>query len=348
MSQSLWKRPTFPNRTARVEGKSPLRRRRAYANGIAGPRDTHFDYVRVNQLPYVPQVANPDSESDLTHGPSPPPALAPGLFAAYGSDARRRARVVAPRGGHMSIKASSTSPSTDIDALRQSPASHKLDLHDAIDRARASASQLGCRARVRASEHCLSRLNSPRCCLPLPTRQAYSTPQSTTIQNEDRHGAVLAHDRWSHQSAARSEERVKLRRGFSMGDRSAVRTREGEAKSLRSISGNGSFTSMPPWKEDPEVASKLLKRARLVGSKANGIAGPRDTHFDYVRVDQLPYVPQVANPDSESDLIHGPSPPPTLAPGLFAAYGCDMYRLQMSTIVLAPSAKLALAGERVS
>ncbi|KAJ7883459.1 hypothetical protein B0H14DRAFT_2564869 [Mycena olivaceomarginata] len=71
---------------------------------------------------------------------------------------------------------------------------------------------------------------------PFPSpRQAYSTPQPTTISNEDRHGAVPVHDRWSHPSAARSEERVKLQGGFSMGDRGAVRTREGEAKSLRSV-----------------------------------------------------------------------------------------------------------------
>ncbi|KAJ7883537.1 hypothetical protein B0H14DRAFT_3857360 [Mycena olivaceomarginata] len=100
---------------------------------------------------------------------------------------------------------------------------------------------------------------------------------------------------------------------------------------------------MPPWKEDPEVASKLLKRGRLVthAHVAPGLVGQHDTHFDYVRVDQFPYVPQVANPDSESDLTHGPSPPPTLAPGLFAAYGYDMHPSQMSAIVLAPSAKSA-------
>ncbi|KAJ7883530.1 hypothetical protein B0H14DRAFT_3432985 [Mycena olivaceomarginata] len=176
------------------------------ANGITPPT--------LEPTPMSPRVSWANTTRTSTR-PTPPPTLAPGLFAAYGYD----------------------NPSTDIDALRQSPASHKLDLHDAIDRARASASQLGCRARVRASEHWLSRLDSPRCCLPLPTRQAYSTPQSTTIQNEDRHGAVLAHDRWSHQSATRSEERVKLQGGFSMVDRGAVRTKEGEAKSLRSLRG---------------------------------------------------------------------------------------------------------------
>ncbi|KAJ7883541.1 hypothetical protein B0H14DRAFT_3857363 [Mycena olivaceomarginata] len=89
--------------------------------------NTHFDYGRAEQVPHVLWAAT----SDLTQGPTYTLCRHNPLMESACRSSRQMAiidsRLHWSFYGHRSLH-----------ALRRSPASHKLDLHDAIDRARAS------------------------------------------------------------------------------------------------------------------------------------------------------------------------------------------------------------------
>ncbi|KAJ7883520.1 hypothetical protein B0H14DRAFT_3128627 [Mycena olivaceomarginata] len=176
MSQSLWKRPAFPNRIAR--GKYNQNHwQRSVGRGEEG-----FVWVSRAQVRYGAGARMCGSKANGMAPPTPEPTPMPSRVSWASTTCTSTTCASTSCFG-------STSPSTDIDALRQS------QLHISST----CTMQSTVRARLRRSSD-VARASEP----------------STTIQNEDRHGAVLVHDRWSHSSAARSEERVKLQGGFLM------------------------------------------------------------------------------------------------------------------------------------